>query len=551
MKKNIAYVLLSILAFAIVFIYSCANRIALTGGPRDEVPPVLDTSASFQNNQILFKKSDIELIFNEFINLRNPSTQVVISPPLNYPPKIEGRAKKVTLKFNEEEVLKDNATYIVNFGESITDFTEGNKLENFTLVFSTGLYIDSLSLRGKVTDAYSRKERPDVLVMMYDTFEDSIVYRKRPFYFAKTQEDGQFEIRNIRADTFKVLVLADLNLNYLFDPASEEIGFLDSLIIVSHENQPRLDLEIFKEKREPRYIGYEVEFKGKLVLEFDQEVPFDMITPLDSMFWTVQKNPIPSKLDLWYLPTNKSGIRIEIKRATKTDTVTARINLRNTKSFADSLSIVSLNDNGRLGLHPDENLEIQFSRPVSSWEEDRIIAVDTLSGDTLVYTVDSSQILSRTISLAHKWAPGSEIILTFYPGSFKDIFGISTDTLVRPLKVAEREDFGEIRLGLGGLDSTIQYYVELVYKNRVKDSRSIALSQNAVTFDRLAPGDYELRVIEDMNGNKQWDPGRYDYKLQSENIYIIPLEGIRNNWTLEAELIDLIINVDNDEAQDR
>ena len=127
---------------------ACGNQVPLTGGPRDESPPVLDTLESTRNNQIRFEKQPINLTFDEFVNLRDASKQILISPPLDKPPIINSRLKKVSVAFDEDEVLKENATYVINFGNSIVDFNEGNKLENYTFVFSTGDYIDSLSIKG-------------------------------------------------------------------------------------------------------------------------------------------------------------------------------------------------------------------------------------------------------------------------------------------------------------------------------------------------------------------------------------------------------------------
>ena len=57
------------------------------------------------------------------------------------------------LKIKILDTLKDNTTYSFNFGNSILDNNEGNLFPNYKYVFSTGSYIDSLTLKGTAIDA--------------------------------------------------------------------------------------------------------------------------------------------------------------------------------------------------------------------------------------------------------------------------------------------------------------------------------------------------------------------------------------------------------------
>ncbi len=527
---------------------SCANRVALGGGPRDETPPVLDSIESFQNFQTQFRIQDIDLVFDEFINLRNPARQVVISPPLTYNPRIDGKGKKVSVRFHEEEVLKTNATYIINFGESITDYTEGNVLENFTLVFSTGDFIDSLHVAGRVKDAYTLDPKEDVLVMLYDTFEDSIVYKQRPFYFSRTGKDGDFIINNIRQDTFKVVVLRDLNLNYIYDPASEEIGFLDSLIVIKPERPLFLNLDIFKERGLPRYLGYNVLNQGKINIEFDQEVAPGWIRPIDSLNWVVTKPANINNIVLWYMPSNRNTIKVEIGETEK-DTIQFRINTRTVRPLEGTPALERMNDNGRVGLHPEDTLLLQFDRPVASFDRERVTAVDTSSSDTLIATLTYHQQNPDQLRIVANWRPGIEVELNLFPGSVTDIFGTSNDTITRNFRVGESADFGTIKLDPQDLDSTVFFHLDLMQRDKVLKRAAVRSIDSPVLFEKLVPGEYTLRIIEDRNQNGKWDPGNYTRKVQSEKIFVLPLEKVRNNWLLELNIQTLIENARNDDPE--
>jgi hypothetical protein len=108
---------------------------------------------------------------------------------------------------------------------------ESNPYRNFDLVFSTGDYVDSLTLRGRVINAFDNKPDKDGLyVMLYSKFQDSIPRKQLPDYISKANEEGWFTLSHVKSDSFMIFALKDLNQNYLFDQPSEAIAFSDTLI---------------------------------------------------------------------------------------------------------------------------------------------------------------------------------------------------------------------------------------------------------------------------------------------------------------------------------
>ena len=59
------------------------------------------------------------------------------------------------------------------------DYTEGNPTDNFTYVFSTGEYIDSLKIKGNILN-YEEKLPQNTFVVLYKDLEDSAFTTKRP-----------------------------------------------------------------------------------------------------------------------------------------------------------------------------------------------------------------------------------------------------------------------------------------------------------------------------------------------------------------------------------
>src|ERR1017187_10000846 len=163
----------------------CAQIVTPGGGPKDTKPPHV-IKYSPDSAAINFKSKRIVILFNEFIQLNDVQKNLLISPPMKKMPDVKVKGKMLVIDLKDS--LKKNTTYTFNFGKSIKDYTEGNTLEDFQYVFSTGTYIDSLQLSGKIKNGFDLKTEKDILVMLYDSLNDSVPYKKLPSYFAKDRK---------------------------------------------------------------------------------------------------------------------------------------------------------------------------------------------------------------------------------------------------------------------------------------------------------------------------------------------------------------------------
>ena len=240
-----------------------------SGGEKDiDAPKVVKyvpDSASLN-----FRSKSIAVFFDEFIKLNDLNNQLIISPPLENIPDIKVKNKSLIIDFDKKEVLKPNSTYTINFGKALQDIHEGNFNENFKYIFSTGSFIDTLMLKGKIENALDHKTEKGVLVMLYTDFSDSVIYKKKPVYFAKTKEDGTFQIENIRKDNYKLFALKDANANYLYDSEAESVGFMDSLIDVSKKRIFLID--VFQEPVKKVFLKKTINSSfGKIIFVFNKK----------------------------------------------------------------------------------------------------------------------------------------------------------------------------------------------------------------------------------------------------------------------------------------
>lgn len=231
-QKGIFYI-------AILFLISaCAKIVAPTGGPKDEKPPVI-VSSNPPNYSVNFSGGQIKIEFDEFIQLKDLNQNLIVSPPLEEKPTVTVKGKTLNIKLISE--LRDSTTYNIYFGSSVQDYNEGNAIENFQYILSTGKYIDSLSIEGKVLNAFNLLPEEGVFVMLYSNFSDSVPMKMIPEYISKTDKEGFFRINNIRKEAFKLFALQDANRNYLYDLNNEGIAFSDSAVKFKLETETLID----------------------------------------------------------------------------------------------------------------------------------------------------------------------------------------------------------------------------------------------------------------------------------------------------------------------
>src|SRR5215212_6799365 len=202
MKRLIS--ILFILFVTIICISSgigCANIIPPEGGPKDTLPPVL-VSATPHDSTRNFNSHRIVLQFDEYIDLQDVQNNLLFTPTFETNPIIEAKLRTITVRLKDS--LDKNTTYTFDFGNAIQDINESNVLRNFVYRFSTGPYIDSLTLRGHVVLAETGKVDTTLTVILHNTLDDSAVVKNRPRYVARVNSNGNFTFHNLPADTFAI-----------------------------------------------------------------------------------------------------------------------------------------------------------------------------------------------------------------------------------------------------------------------------------------------------------------------------------------------------------
>ena len=526
--KKLIYAVLSI-----AVISGCAKRGSPTGGPIDSIPPVL-INASPKINSTNFDSKEIRLTFDEFVKLDKVDEQLIISPPLNkssYEVKpLNGVTKKVFLEFIDS--LETETTYSINFGNSIKDNNEGNSLTFFSYTFSTGETIDSLYVRGNISDAFDKETDDYISIHLYridSIFNDSIIYNNRPTYISNSLDSTSYQFKNIKEGKYLIVALKDIDNNYFFDPFYDKIGFIDSLIALPRDSI--INFKLFKEETsliwdKPHFINSEkigFGYYGKLDLkniEIESSIP-------DSVNYTYTKENEKDTLIFWLSKNSFDSLNFNLIEKDTTKLVTVKFD-RAKDTLIDSLSISPKTANI---IHLKETFKLSSNIPLKNIE-DSLITIRDIDSLIVPFTTSINDNLDQ-IDIEFEVSPSDNYRVFILPEAIKDVRGVSNDTLQYNVVSQSLEDYGNVYLDVIR-NSNSKFILQMIDSNGEVIRVFKNVNQDATyNFDYVRPGRYIFRLIEDANNNDKWDTGNYLKKIKPERVYYFSNElEVRANWDL-------------------
>ena len=538
--KKLIYTVLSI-----VVISGCAKRGTPTGGLVDSIPPVL-VNASPKINSINFDSEEIRLTFDEFVKLDKVEEQLIISPPLDknsYEVKpLNGVTKKIFLEFIDS--LETETTYSINFGNSIKDNNEGNPLTFFSYTFSTGETIDSLYVRGNISDAFDKESDDYISIHLYridSVFNDSIIFNNRPTYISNSLDSTNYQFKNIKEGEYLIVALKDIDNNYFFDPFYDKIGFIDSLITLPRDSI--INFKLFKEETsliwdKPHFINSEkigFGYYGKLDLK---NIKIKSSIP-DSVQYTYTKENEKDTLIFWLSKNSFDSLNFNLIEKDTTKLVTVKFD-RARDTLIDSLSISAKTANV---IHLKETFKLSSNIPLKNIKDSLITIRDI---DSLIIPFDTSinDNLDQ-IDIKFEVSPSDNYRIFILPDAIKDIRGVSNDTLQYNVVSQTLEDYGNVYLNVIR-NSESKFILQMINNDGdiIREFKNV--TQNTTyNFDYVRPGKYTFRLIEDTNNNDIWDTGNYLKKIKPESVYYFTNElEVRANWDLnETFNLNQIISV--------
>lgn len=213
-------------AILLIMMAACASIGRPEGGPRDTTPPVFMASNPMPGTTGV-NHNRITLTFDENIQLDDASNKIVVSPAQSQTPSFSSNGKRVTIELRD--TLLPNTTYTIDLADAVKDLNEGNILDGLAIDFATGDSIDSLRISGIVLEARTLEPAQGMLVGVYSNLSDTALTTLRLERIAKTNQLGQFSVRNLKPGEYRIFAVNDLNRDYKWD-RSEDVAFYPETI---------------------------------------------------------------------------------------------------------------------------------------------------------------------------------------------------------------------------------------------------------------------------------------------------------------------------------
>ena len=512
-KKHFKYIPFLLL----IFFMSCAKRGSITGGLKDTIAPTLKSSYP-ENYSVKFTGNKIKLTFDENVKLKNLNKQLIVSPPMKNELLVLPATPTKILTITINDTLTPNTTYSINFGQSIADNNEENPYNQFKYVFSTGDYIDSLALGGRIKDSHEKEVASFVSIMLYEAnekFNDSTIYKENPRYITNTLDSLKtFRLENLKAGKYFLVALKDNNNNNKFNPKSDLIGFNKQIVTIP--NDTVFELELFKETlpfkafKPSQASGnrYIVGYEGnpgkngeltKLTLKHQNEIIPAIVTKISKK----------DSLQVWFKPLKADSLSLNITKDKYSKDYTFKIK----KQKNDTLSIKALQA-GSLNFR--DRFTLESSLPLVGFDKSKMTLVNKDSV-AVPFTTDYD-VFNQQLFIDFKIEEGQKYNFEMMPGAIVDFLEKTNDTLSFKTSTRMYADYGNLIISLKNVNR-FPVIVELTNdKGDVLKASEYTESKTEIEFNLLEPGAYGIRAIYDDNKNKEWDTGSYLEKRQAEEV---------------------------------
>ena len=551
-----------------MFSPSCANTSTPpSGGAKDTIPPVITELYPLPGAlNIPVKKTQISLTFNEYVTVKDIKS-LYLSPPMEKAPKYKLKGKSVVVYFEDD--LDSNKTYTLDVTNAIADNNEGNMYPGYTLVFSTGDVLDTMMVTGIVQDCNTLQPIKGATVMLYKDHADSAVFLKRPDASIKTDDWGFFCLRNIQDTSFRMYALIDENNNNKYDPETERIAFIDSLVTpvtVVNDSLPELmkydmldtvhclarkqeyELNVFREKPSKQLIVNK-ERVGDRTAYITFMAPYAQIDSLwirgvqsdkiitqfnlqkDSLeIWVNDPKPQPDTLHMTvrYMKTDSLGLlnsfdeEVKLVNPKKSIVKTPKKDIKH----EDTTAVFTLKAEPETVEQYGWSFEFKYPLVEEAFDSLTFRYLNPKQQEVIgTYTItqDSLNLRKYTLKPDVELLPGYEYFVKVPHRKFKDINGYYNDSTEVKVSLPKDDKLSSMDLVLTNVNN--KYIVDLLNEKRDKVIRSYIIEEDGtLKFPYLKAAKYSIRITEDLNRNDLVDTGNLLEHKQPEKVRFYKLD---------------------------
>lgn len=519
-----------VLLLAAWLVAGCAKIMPLTGGDKDQVAPRLKkTSPDTFSTQ--FKGKEIQLSFDEFVTIDEPSRNILFSPALKSTPSFVTNSKGVTIKFKED--LEPNTTYTIRMQNAIKDLNEGNKLEEQLFVFSTGPEIDSGLVSGLVLNYLDNAPVKDVKVGLYpENMAPELVKTQKPLYWSMTRMDGTFDIPYIKKGQYKIFAIKEEDGSFMYDRAGEGIAYLSQP--VRSDSVMLNSLFLFTSSADSlKLVKSKYRGNGSFSFIFSRpikEVEFQVKDSIGSVNYKLARTEGDSVL-VWLEKGTRKSADFIVKSGDLLDTVSIKVReigsstgsrakaTTPSKKIAKYAPILVPAASNEMSIF--DTLAIQFPYPVYWVDSSKV----SLKLDTLAVPFSLIENPRNPLQWKVIYSPkgAKEFNLKIDYGAFVTYTsGDTLDSLVSKFSYLKETDYSKLAILLKNKPLGSPLLLSLTKDKKIVFESSISESDTLLTISNLAPGKYSLQAFIDSDGNGKLSEGDFSLQKLPERLFILP-----------------------------
>ena len=537
--------------FASFVLVSCARVGSPVGGAKDSIAPkMIGSNIDSARVNVPTTTKELRIDFDEYIQLKDISKNLIISPPIKYTKIIPSSTGNKYLEIQWKDTLQANTTYNFNFGNSVVDLNESNILPYFNFAFSTGEKLDDLYISGTIVDALGNEKSSEgkennLVVGLYQV-KDTMNYRQKPYYISKADTDGYFELNYLTPGKYKIVGFNDENSNSIYDIGKENVAFQKDEIDLK-SSISGLKLKSYPSKKAVKYKemaistgGVTMLFEGnpeKVVVKTVGEKPSD---------YKVTHRSKSDSIKIWFDAAKENigatvseNLKFSYDTGLKQDTVSIFYK----KPAKDEMTIANPFSNK---LAPETDFRFSSNYIIDKIQpENWKLESDSISQS---FTAKISELDSTQIIVNSNFVIGKKYKLTVPKNTVGSFYNRSSESVRFDFEVAKPQDFGSFSAHIQNLPSQ-KFWIQLLNE---KNEPAYQQYTNAsdVKFVNLKPGSYKLRILVDNNENGIWDSSDFENEVSAEDAYLFkkagekeimskinirPMWEINENWDLTKE----------------
>lgn len=536
MRRNI--IIGAILVLLVAAIAGCAKQGYPSGGPKDEQPPkAVGTKPANESRN--FDVRQFSISFDEYITVKDPDNNVLVSPPMREKPEYITKGKRLVVKLND--TLQPDATYLFQFKGAIVDYNEGNVMPSFEYVFSTGERMDTMMLAGRVLAARDGKPwKEAVTVMAYKAEngvlhaeDDTIALSRQPDYITRCDRDGVFAFHYIPAGSYRLVAVEDKNRDLrvgLGESAAWEHTLVQASDSIDSTNVTLLRLSA-PDRSVQRVVKAEFTSRGRVSIATLLPMKNPTLTG-DSLEWRL--NERRDTMMVWFRNAKCDSTVLVLNDDALQDTMKLRYRAprqrrrRGSQQQTQSEALVRPLCSGDNAFYDD--LRLAFTTPVAAMADGAQVEVMRIKDSSISYypiELDSSALGARIKATLRS---GEEYNMRLRDSLFTDIFGRYSDSLA--FRLTPR-DYGILALHITNI-TDYPVVVEVLDKNDSVVAKRSVVATDDVRIDHLKADEYRLRAVLDIDGSGDWTTGDYLTGRQPEYVvYFGKSLKLREKWELE------------------